>query len=129
LVSWLAEHRQGVLIALAVTAVVFPLLIGMALGHIPKHLFFGGAIPLAAATFILAIGVQLLDRHLEPVTKLVVSLLFGLIWFGAGLQICSIEKRSEDPDHPAAKPRRLIGYLFIIFGLIWSLLSIFRYRQ
>jgi hypothetical protein len=128
LVSWLAEHRTTILITLAVTAVILPLLIGMALGQIPKQLFLGGAVPLAAASFLLAIGVQLLDRYLDPLAKLVVSLLFGLIWIGAGLQIRWIEKRSDDPDHPAAKGRRLIAHLFILFGFAWIALSFWRYR-
>ncbi len=127
MVSWLAEHRGIVLIALAVVFVVLPLLIGVALGHIPKQLFAGSAIPLAGATFLLAIGVQFMGHYLEPTAKLTISLLFGLIWIGAGLQMAWIERHSESGPPQAAQARRAITYMFVVFGLAWIGVSMYRF--
>ncbi|MFH1263585.1 MAG: hypothetical protein V1495_09130 [Pseudomonadota bacterium] len=129
MVSWFAEHRQTVLITLAITAVVLPLLLGMALGQIPKQLFVGGAIPLAAATFVLAVGISLLNRYFSPFTKLVVSLVFGLLWILAGIQMLRLERRHE-ADHPeAVRGRKIISLLFILFGIAFSAVAIYRHLR
>ena len=123
MVNWLVQHRGFVLIVLAVLAVVLPLVLGVALGHIPRQLFVGSAIPLAAATFLLAIGVHAISNYLEPLAKLVISILFGLIWIGAGLQMIWIERQSGGGPPQAAQARRGISYTFVIFGLVWIIIA------
>jgi hypothetical protein len=124
LVSWLVQHRGLVLIVLAVSAVVLPLFLGVALGHIPRQVFAGSAVPLAAATFLLAAGVHAISNYVNPAVKFAISLLFGLIWIGAGVQMLRIERHSSGGPPQAAQARRGIGYTFIVFGFIWVTIAL-----
>ena len=126
MVSWLAQHRGALLLALAVSAVVLPLLLGVLAGHIPRKIFVGSAIPLAATTFLLAIGVHAISTYVDPLTKLVISLLFGLLWIGVGVQMLRIEKQSGGGPPKAAQARRGIAYTFVAFGLLWLFISIWQ---
>lgn len=126
MVNWIAEHRSFVLIGLAVLLVILPLVLGVALGHIPKQLFLGSALPLAIATFLLAIGIHVGSHYLHPIAKLVISLLLGLIWLGAGIQMIRIEKESAGGPPQAAHARRGIAYTFLGFGIAWIAIIIVR---
>jgi hypothetical protein len=125
--SWLIEQRGWLVIGLAVSAVVLPLLLGVLFGHIPLRIFIGSALPFGAATVLLAMGVQALSNHVDPWNKLVISLLFGFLWGGLGMQILRIEQRHGGGPPQAVHARRGIGYTFILFALLWTVISIWKF--
>ena len=129
MVNWLAEHRTLILIVAATIAVVLPLILGAAFGHIPRQLLVGSALPLGAATFLLAILVQFIGSGLAPTARFVISSILGLIWMGVGIQLIWIEKRNVADGSEAARARRGISYMFIVFGLLWICVSVFRYLK
>jgi hypothetical protein len=119
-------NRNLILLALAAAAVTLPIVIGALKGQIPKEIVSSWGIPLAMSTFLLALGVQAIERYLEPRDRLILSLLFAFLWISAGLYTSFIQPRRGLPEihHRGAKN---IGSMFTGFGLLWALVSLFQF--
>jgi hypothetical protein len=81
-------------------------------------------IQLTAATALLAVGIQLAERHLSPLTRFGASLLFGLIWVVAGCKAFFLRSGTiEGPYATATRNVRVLGILFVLFGAAWIAVS------
>jgi energy-converting hydrogenase Eha subunit A len=126
LAEWSEANRNLIFLALAAAAVTLPIVIGALKGQLPKEIVSSWGIPLAMSTFLLALGVQAIARHLEPLDRLILSLLFACLWISAGLYTSFVQPRRGLPKiyHRDAKN---IGAMFTGFGLLWTVVSVFQF--
>jgi len=127
LINWVAEHRETVIILLAASAVLLPLFTGYLLGHVPKQIFVTWALPLAAGTIFLAIGIRFFESTENRWIRLSLNGIFGLLWIVAGLKTAFV-KSTDSSGVPAAavKTARAFGLMFLLFGLIWIAISVYQ---
>jgi len=126
LVSWLSQYREEVVIAVASAAVLIPLLVGVALRQVPRQALLAWALPLTAGTLILAITIRLIAYSPDPRLRLVLSFLFGLLWLVAGVTTL-IRRFSENAG--AERMSRAFGWMFVLFGLAWISVAVYRYTN
>ncbi len=124
--EWLETNRNLILLGLAALAVTVPILIGVLKRQIPREILSNWAVPLAIATFLLALGVQAIERRLAPGARLAISLCFAALWISAGTYTSFVLPSRGLPEmyHRGAQN---IGALFIGFGLLWAGVSLFKF--
>ena len=124
----LHDQREVILIAVAISAVIVPFLIGLARKQIPADVFFRWALPLALSTGLLVVGIRLFNRHLDQNWKLSLSLLFGVLWLVAGFQLRWRSTRTPSAQQvDVEKAGQLIGLLLLGFGFLWTAITLLRY--
>jgi len=130
LAEFLVRNREGILLGLACSAVLFPLVVAFAFGHIPRQVLARWAVPLAAATLLLAVGIRFLERTPHPLLRLSLYVLFGLIWTLAGVRAAFFGLRGfEGVSHGVVKTSRAFGFMFLLFGLSWIGVSFFQFLR
>jgi hypothetical protein len=128
LADWLQQHREWVIGGIVLSSILMPLVLGIKSGRIPKAFISNWMVPLFAVTFLLAVGIQMIERHVDPKLKLGVSVFFGSIWMFGGLR--TLVWKSKDAPGAAGtaqKTARAIGLIFLCFGLVWIGVSIYQY--
>jgi hypothetical protein len=115
---------RTLILALAAGVVIVPILIGFWKGHLPKEIFGSWAIPLAATTFLLGIGVQFIETYFGAAAKLAASLAFASAWGFAGVYIGFVQpKRNPELPEQIREAMKTVGVLFLGFSLLWAGLS------
>ncbi|MFH1017697.1 MAG: hypothetical protein V1798_05870 [Pseudomonadota bacterium] len=124
--DWFETNRNLILLGLAAAAVTIPLLIGVLKKQIPREFLSSWVVPLAVSTFLLALGVQAVERYLTPGYRLILSFLFAALWITAGAHISFVLPRRGLPEiyHRGAKN---IGAMFFGFGVLWAGVSLFQF--
>lgn len=107
--------------------VVIPTVIGIRRGSIPMAAISRWSLPLAGVTVFLAFGLQAIEKFLDPVPNLVISIIFGLAWVTAGVQTTLTRRNLTRSDEPVDRLAKSLAYMFLVFGLIWIALSVYQY--
>ena len=81
-------------------------------------------------TVLLALGVHFVESHFSPLIRLLVSLFFGAIWIASGIRTSVFRAKGISKTHQTAEQTaRMIGMMFLIFGIIWIGISVYQYRK
>ncbi len=121
------ETRNLLLIALATSTVATPLLVGAIRKQIPKEVLLRWAAPLMGATFLMVVGIRLMDQHLDPTWKLVGSLLFGFVWCVSGVLVIFRKPHRFRALDPTVRAQKILGLMLLVFGILWLAASVFRF--
>jgi hypothetical protein len=117
-----------VALVLIASAVVLPIAIGVAKGHVPRQALATWAFPLAGVTFLLALGVHGVERHLDRVSRLAIALLFAFAWAVAGAYTAFVQpRRLKELPLEVRQGIRTVGLLFLGFSGIWGAVALAKY--
>ena len=124
----LAQNREIIVFTAFCALILGPIVLGVVSKKISAQILTKVVLPLFATSFLFYMGMKLLKHQLDPFMQLIVFVCFGLFWMIVALYLLISKNKSKKIIFLHLEPfRRKLAWLFLGFGGLWIMISVYRY--